>query len=671
MTNTRNPDAIRNVALIGGPKTGKTSLSEALLFAAGSVKRLGSVTEGTTLSDHLPEEKDKQHSIHMSLLPFETKGTRFNVIDAPGYPDFIGEAAAALAPCEVALLCVNAEDGLTFPGRKAWDLASGSGRARAVVVTHLDGGACEDFGAFVEDLGEKLGARCLPVVVPRDAELSGVSRVPLGGEAEGELAARRDALVEAVVEVDEEAMLAFLEEDTPPTEADAARLLRRSMVAGEVVPVLCCNPLDGTGVDELLEVLKACAPSPVDGPFYETEAGEVVTPDADGPSAFVFKTIIDQHIGKLCMLRVVSGAIAQADSLRLARTDKPIKLGNLQSVFGKEHHNAEAAGAGDLVAVAKVDDLETGDTLTAPGKDWAFAPFPAPKPMVTRAIETASAGDEAKMITALRKADAEDRTFVCERNEATGELVVHGVSTMHLETVLRGLKQRFGVELGMRIPRVPYKESCSVKADGHHRHKKQTGGRGQFAEVFLWLQPAERGTGLDFQDDTVGGSIPKNYMPAVEKGIVEEMNRGILAGCLVEDVEVHVTDGKFHDVDSDEASFKLAGARAFRDAFLKSNPVLLEPVYEIEVHVPVRFMGAITSDLNTRRAQIQGMDSVADTQIVRARAPIKEILTYSTALYSLTQGEGHYSMEFHDYEVMPPNVQQEVMAEYASRQKAG
>jgi elongation factor G len=655
-------DAMRNIALIGGPGTGKTSFAEALLHKSGKLARMGTIADGTTVSDFRPEEKEKGHSIELSLLHFDHAGRRFQVLDAPGYPDFVGEAAAALAACETAVLCVDAAHGLGFTGRKAWELAVAAGRGRCVVATHMDAAEL-DWPAWVAALGETLGARCLPVVVPQGtgAAFGEVTPVPLEG-GDGELGALADALVEAAVEVDDEVMTRFLQQDQRPSPDEAAHLLARSIAAGDLVPVLCVASLDARGVDAFLDFAGRCLPTPADGPFYRDDKDEAVPPGSPGVSALVFKTVIDPYVGRLSLVRVVSGEVEAGVPLQLARTQKLEKIANLQLSQGKEHVTVTRAPAGTIAAVPKIEALETGDTLCNAAHVRRFPPPTFPRPMVARAIEPANHADDAKLSTALKRAAAEDPTFLYERDESTGQLIARGISIVHLESVLRRIKERQHVEVKVDIPRVPMRETVRASADGHHRHKKQTGGRGQFAEVFLKVEPAERGAGLVFVDDTVGGSVPRQFIPAIEKGVRDAMAKGIIAGYPVVDVTVKVTDGKFHDVDSDEASFKMAGARAFRDGFTKAKPVMLEPLFDLEVAVPSRFMGAITSDLTGRRGHITGMDSLGDTQIVKVRVPQREVLTYPTALRSLTSGEGTFTSSFHDYEIVPANIQQEIMA---------
>jgi elongation factor G len=656
---------VRNLVFIGGPRTGKTSFAEAVLLATGAIPRAGSVADGSTASDFTAEEKTKQHSVYLSLLHATHKGRELNLLDAPGYPDHIGEAAAALAACETAVLFVDAGKGISFPSRKAWELAGQQGRARCVLVTHLDE-ADITWKDYLGELSESLGVRCVALAAPQGIgpAFKGVSAVPLAGDAPAELAALRDATIEAAVEVDDAAMTRFLESDWRPDETEAASLVMRSVVAGSLVPVLCAHAVDGRGVDVFLDFAGSCLPSPADGPFFKDDEGKPVPPGAPGTAAFCFRTVIDPFVGRLSVLRVVTGQLDAGHSLIVARTGKPEKLAHLQVTQGKDHKEAHSAVAGDIIAVTKVETIETSDTLHDPAHPRHFPKLSVPRPMVARAIELVNHADEVKLSVALKRAAAEDPTFTFERDEATGQLVVHGISTMHLDSVLHRIKERGHLDLKVEVPRVPLRETITGRAEGHYRHKKQTGGRGQFAEVFLKVEPAARGAGLVYVDDTVGGSVPRQFIPAIEKGVRDAMHKGIVAGYPVVDVTVSVTDGKFHDVDSDEASFKIAGMRAFRDAFGKAHPVILEPLLDMEVATPSRFMGAITSDLNTRRGHITGMDSLGDTQIVKVRVPQREVLTYPTALRSLTSGEGSFSFEFHDYDVVPPGVQHEIMASF-------
>jgi elongation factor G len=655
---------VRNLAFLGGHGTGKTTLCEAVLHTTGAIGRMGSVTDGTTVSDVHDDEKAKQHSIRLGVMHADHKGARFNLLDTPGFTDFAGEVWSGLAAAEMAVLVVDGPHGLSFQDSKQWGRAERAGRAHAVVVTKADQDEF-DYGELLTQLSETLNARCLALTVPDGTgkAFQGAQRVPFSG-GEGAVATAAEALVEAVVEIDEEAMLKFLEEDTPPSADEARDLLRRSIVAGEVVPVFVVSGLDGKGVTEMLDCMADVFPSPHDGPALLDQEDNPVPADSEGASAMVFKTLIDPYVGKLCLLRVISGQLSHGDTVTLARTEKSVRIGNLQSVQGKDHENVETAIAGDIVAVAKLEDVETSDTLHDPAHPRHMDGVHAPKAMAARSIEPENHADDVKLATALKRVHAEDPSFTFERHESTGELVVHGTSIMHIETHLKRITEDSKIPIKISIPRVALKETITGGADGHHRHKKQTGGRGQFAEVFLKIMPAERGTGFVFADKTVGGSGPTNFVPALEKGIAEALNSGVIAGYPVVDVEVHITDGKYHDVDSDEASFRKAGARAFKDAFQKARAVLLEPMLDIEVAVPSDFMGAITSDMTGRRGQISGMDAIGAMQIVKARVPQKEVLTYPTVLNSLTHGEGTYTAEFHDYEVMPSNVQQEIMAEY-------
>lgn len=653
---------IRNIALIGGPGTGKTTFVEAILHATGVIGRMGNISDGNTVSDFGADERDKKHSLQSSFMYTDHKGCHYNLLDAPGYPDFVGEATCALAGAETALLFVNPEPGVTFPSHKVWDLAGDLGRARGVVITHID--AVEfDPDAFVAKMSEELGVRCVPLNLPQGtgAALEGVKKIPLGET--NELQEQRQALLEAIVEVDEEAMTRFLEEDILPAEEQVHALMTQSIIAGEMVPVFFVSSTTGHGVKEFLDSAAIALPSPLDGPFYKDTEGRDIDPTRADPEALVINVVIDPFVGKLSMLRIISGNLSAGAVLHLMRTGKNEKLAHLQVMQGKDHKEVHDALAGDIIAVAKLDDLEISDTIAA-GNERTVEPLKMPKPMAARAIEPANHADELKLAEAIRRAASEDPAFSIERDEFTAELIVHGTSIMHIETLLRRITARSGVEINVKVPRVALKETVTGNSPGHHRHKKQTGGRGQFAEVSLVVEAAQRGEGLQFLDETVGGSVPKQFIPAIEKGVREAMGQGIIAGYRVEDVTVRVKDGKFHDVDSDEASFKLAGQRAFKDGFAKARPVLLEPMLDVEVAVPSRFMGAITSDMTGRRGQITGMDSKGDIQVIRATVPQRELLTYPTVLHSLTSGEGSYSAAFHDYEVVPSNIQQELMAEY-------
>jgi len=654
---------VRNLAFIGGPRTGKTTLAESVLVHCGAVQRCGTVAEGTTVSDYEPEEREKQHSVQLGILHAVFKSRLLNILDAPGYPDFIGESAAAIAACETAVMFIDAAKGLTFPGRKAWELAGRAGRARCIVVTHIDA-VNLDWKAMVSALSENLGCRCVAVVLPdgTGSSFAGCQLVPLTGGAAGSLGDAQQALIEAAVEIDEASLTRFLEQDERPSEVELSQLVVRSTVEGTLIPVLFVSAHDGRGVEEFLQYVSTCLPSPLDGPFFRNLQGEAVPPTAPGMSAFVFKTVIDPFVGRLAMLRVVTGSLELNMSPVNTRTEKSEKIHHLQVTQGREHLPVSAAVAGDIVSVTKIESLETSDTICDAAHLRRFVGLSLPRPMVARAIEPANHADEVKLSVALKRAASEDPTFNCERDESTGQLIAHGISTMHLETVFRRVKDRGHVEVKVSVPRVPLRETITGSAEGHYRHKKQTGGRGQFAEVFIRLSPAPRGAGLVFEDDTVGGSVPRQFIPAVEKGARSAMGKGIIAGYPVVDVAVSVVDGKFHDVDSDEASFKIAGTRAFRDAFLKCHPVMLEPLLDLEVAIPSRFLGAITSDLTGRRGHITGMDSLGDIQVVKARVPQREVLTYPTVLRSLTSGEGTFSSTFHDYEVVPGMVQKEIMA---------
>jgi elongation factor G len=665
-------EQIRNIAVIGAGGAGKTSLVDALLFKAGTVSRQGKVDDGTSLSDYTAEEKEVKHSLHASLLSLEHKGAKVNLLDTPGYSDFVGEAGLALGAADMALVVVSAVTGINASTRRLYHTARDMRLPMVVVVNRLDSDQAH-LEETLESIGSMFGTECCPILQP-DAVGPGFSRLVSlldAAEAAG-MEEQRGALVDSLVETDEEAMERYLEEGEVSDE-ELRTLLHRAVIGCAFVPVVGCSVSADVGVAEILDLLVDVGPSPLEGPG---RGGRKGGPDGEevrvkpgewaAPCVQVFKTVSDPYVGKLSFVRVWGGEMQSDHPLTLARTGKDEKLQNLLSVQGKDTESIPAVMTGDLAAVAKVENLETGDTLYS-GEAVVLDPIQVPPPMVSLAIEPTSRGEEQKLSTALKKLAGEDLTFHVERDATTHELVVSGITNLHLETHLKRLKDQFGVEVQTRIPRVPLKETVMAAAEGHHRHKKQTGGAGQFGEVYLRIRPNERGQGFEFVDKVVGGSIPKNFLPAVEKGIRESLESGVFAGYPVVDVIVEVYDGKHHPVDSNETSFKAAGSRAFKDAFLKAKPCLLEPIVDLEVEVPASAMGDINGDLNSRRGRIQGMDSVGNLQIIKAQVPLKEIQTYSTDLRSMTAGEGSYTFTFSHYDVVPAKVAEEIRAGFKAK----
>jgi elongation factor G len=669
-----SPSDVKSVALVGHADSAKTSLAEAMLFHAGAVKRQGRVVEGSTVCDFDAEEREVRHSIDAAVARADWKGRRILLVDTPGYPDFLGAALASFAAVESALLCVSATKGISVNTRRMWDAATQAGKARVLVVTKIDAENL-DLPALVQELREVFGPEVLPVNLPvgRGPRVSGVAsvlelpHVPRHEDVEGDEEEARRALVEKVVEEDEVLMTEYLEGGAPEhSRLEAA--LGSAIRNGRVVPVLFCAPERGIGVRDLLDFIAEELPGAggkVRHPIRDPEGVKEVLRGAGDPfAAIVWKTAIDPFVGKLSFLRILSGSFREGLEVLNPRTGHLEKLAHGFLPQGKEEAPVKEAVAGEIVVVSRLDRVATGDTLCDAKAPCRYAPLDLPESMIALAIEAKSSNDEQKLATALGKLMEEDPTFRVEVHRETHERVASGLTALHLQVVLGRLRRRFHLEVESRAPRIPYRETVLGKADGHHRHKKQTGGRGQFAEVYMRVWPRERGEGFEFRDSVVGGTVPRQFIPAVEKGCRTVLDEGILAGFPVVDLVAELYDGKDHAVDSSEAAFKIAGARALRDGFLKARPVLLEPVMRLQIVIPSRFMGEISGDLNKRRGRIQGMDTRGNLQMIEALVPLAEIAQYSTELRSLTGGEGSFSMEHDHYDIVPGPIAEQVIARH-------
>jgi elongation factor G len=670
---------VRTVALIGPADSGKTSVAEALAHASAVIGRKGTIDDGTTLADYEPEEKERKHSFQLAVLHLPRKSGALEILDTPGYPEFIADAIAALSIVETGVLCISAAAGVTFHARTLWARAEGAGVARAIVVTKL-GSPNVELDSVLEAITAAFGDRCVPVTIP-DAlgpKLTGVVDVlhppaDLPGGLKDRAATLLGTFVERVVEADEKLMETYLETGAVAPEA-LEKAIPKALVERTVFPVFFVDPVAGHGVAELARFVETYFPTAKDRGARAAagkDGTEVrVEPDSGGSlAAFVFKTVSDKAVGEIHCVRVLRGTIGHDTSFADPRSGKPVKATGLTTILGKDRKPLESAGAGQIVALAKIAiPLEFGDTLLAASEAGAFhLPKPEmPRPTVSLAVEPRRREDEQKISEALRKLVAEDPTFHIRRDPTTHELVIEGMSELHVQVQLQKLHRRFGVEVTTRLPRIAYKETIRGKAEGHYRHKKQSGGRGQFGEVYCRVEPMERGAGFQFVDDVVGGSIPRQFLPAIEKGMRSVLEGGVIAGCQVIDVQVSVHDGKFHEVDSDGISFEIAGRNAFKDAFVKARPILLEPVMSVTIAVPSHFMGAITGDLNGRRGRIMGMDSFSDQTVIKAHVPLKEIQQYSTQLRSVTAGEGSFSMEFSHYDPVPGAIQEQIVVDWAA-----
>lgn len=658
---------IRNIVLVGHNSSGKTTLGDAILFKAKATGRRGSVDDGSSVFDFEPEEKERRNTIDLAVASVHTQGREINILDAPGYPDFVGEAICGLNAAETAVICVNAVDGIRVNTRKMWDLAGKAGVARFLCINKLD----QDNARFVElvaSLRETFGKECVPVMLPvgtGDALKGVVSMITDHDKAPAELKALADEAREKLMEADDRMIEEYLE-GKPVTTEELIAALPKAFAAGKLVPILCTSAVKDVGVAEFMDFVARFAPSPLDeapkkgvDPAKKTEAARM---PADPMSGQVFKSIADPVVHRLSFLRIYSGTLASDHPLFNQRTGKSTRIGAMYKPFGKEHHACTEAVAGDIVCVAKVDDLNTCDTVCDPHAPVQYPKYEFPLSMVSMAVEPKSKQDLARMSESMHKMADSDPTFHFSRDAGTGELVITGRSKLHVEIILHRLKRKFHVEVITHPPRLALKEAILAPAEGHHKHKKQSGGHGQYGEVYLRLKPTPRGEGFKFTDSISQGRIPQQYVPAIEKGIRKTIEKGVIAGYPVVDVEVEVYDGSYHDVDSGPASFELAGSRAFKDAFAKSKPVILEPIVHIEITVPSRFMGDITGDLNSRRGRIEGMDSQGPMQVVRAHIPMMEIMDYETQLRSVTGGEGSYSTEPSHYDVMPHKLAEAVIA---------
>jgi elongation factor G len=685
------PEHIRNVAVAGHGGVGKTSLVEAMLFVTGAIDRLGRVDDGTTTTDFDPEEIRRKHTINASLAPVEWDGVKINLIDTPGYPDFVGEVVGALRVCEGVVVVVDARAGVEVQTEYVWARAADRDLPRLVVVNRLDRENAS-FDEAVEALRRRFGARVVPVQVPvgTEAALSGVvdlltmkAHVLQDGKeivedvpaALREAAqAARDRLMEVAAESDDALVETYLEAGAL-SDDELARGVLVGVRTGRVVPVLAAAAGRLVGVRQVLAAIARLLPSPADrGPVVGThprnDAEVRVAPDEQGPlAALVFKTMADPYVGRLSYFRVFGGVLASDSQVYNATRDKTERVGQLYVPRGKQQEATPQVGPGDIGAVAKLAETGTGDTLCAREAPVRLEPVAFPQPAISMAIEPKSKADEDKMGNALHRLAEEDPTFTVRRDAELKQTVISGMGESHLEIMADRLRRKFGVDVALTPPRVPYRETVKGKAQGQGRHVKQSGGRGQYGVCFLEVEPLPRGAGFEFVDKIYGGAIPNQFIPSVEKGVRKALEEGILAGYPVVDIRVTLFDGKYHDVDSSDIAFQLAGALGLKEAATKAGLVLLEPILNIEVRVPEEQMGDIIGDLNSKRARIAGMEPQGDgTTLVRAQVPQGEVLRYASDLRSLTGGRGSFATSFSHYEPVPAHIADRLVAE-AKRQK--
>ena len=685
-------DKIRNIALAGHSTTGKTSLSEAMLYTSGAANRLGTVDDGTTRSDYTEAEIDRKISISTSLLFCEWQANKINILDAPGYADFIGDAKAALWATDCAVVLVDGANGVEIGTDKAWGFAENFERPVVFFVNHMDK-EFADFDTVLEGLREHYGHGVVPFQLPANegvgfSQITDVLKAKLysyptdgSGKPEitdlpAELLAQvdglREQIVEAAAESEDELTEKYLEEGEL-SEEEIARGIRAGIINRTLFPVLYGDASRNIGTQQLLDFIVGQMPSPDQMPSKVAvkEGGEEESlPCApEGPlAAVVFKTI-SETVGDLSFVRLYSGTLGSGDDVYNSSRKVNERIGQVYSLSGHDRKDVASIPAGDMGALIKLKDTHTGNVICSRRQALDLGHLELPHPLIRIALEPKSRGDEDKISTGLQRIHEEDPSFAAGYDPELKQIIAQGQGELHLDVVLQKLQQKFGVEVERIEPRIPYRETITAKGEGHHRHKKQTGGRGQFGvafvkfgEVYLRIEPRARGAGYEFSDEIVGGAIPRNYVPAVQKGIVEAMDRGVLAGYKTVDLKVSIYDGSFHAVDSSEMAFKLAGSQAFQKSFLSAKPILLEPIYKVEVTVPEKHMGDVMGDLNSRRGRIQGMDPQGAFQVIRAEVPLAELYKYSTSLRSMTQGTGDYVMELSHYDPVPHEVAQKVIA---------
>lgn len=668
---------IRNVVLIGHGGSGKTSLAEAMLHKTGVTNRLGSVDEKTSICDYYDEEKEHQHSIQSACVHVTHAGKRINIIDTPGYPDFTGPAIKALPAAETAILVISASAGIETNTRKMFQLSTEANMPRMIVINKMDAENVV-FSELIKNIQETFGSQCRCANLPSADKSSVIDCIEneSGDSPLMDVGQAHTELIESVIEANDELMESYLGGEGISTEKIAAVFVE-ALEAGTVIPIVFTNARSESGIQELMDMIVKYTPSPVQAIPTQLKDGENVTElktDAAGPLAgLVFRIGFDPRSNmKYSTIRLFSGSIKSDTNMHRNDEKKGIRPGHILKAQGGETEQVDAGVAGDIITLAKVEELKIGD-LIHDGSLSGTIDMPAvPEPMFSLALEPATRGDEQKISSALERLCEEDPCFKTTRDQQTKELVANGLGDLHLRVTLEKMQNRFKLTVNTKEPKIPYRETITAKAEGHYRHKKQTGGAGQFGEVYLRVEPAERNSdpALQFSWDIFGGSIPGQFEPAVLKGINEIMQGGVIAGFPMQDIAVSVYDGKHHPVDSKEVAFRAAGKGAFTDALQKAKAVLLEPIVDMEVTIPSENVGDITGDLASKRGRVQGQDTLPGNFItIKAQVPLSEVTQYNSQLKSVTGGRGSYSMSLSHYELVPPNVQQQIVAQYAKKKE--
>lgn len=673
-------ESIRNIALVGHGAAGKTTLVETLLHHAGKLPNPGAVEKGNTVCDFDPQEKAHQHSLDSALVNFDYDGAHINLIDTPGFPDFLGQAIAVLPAVETAAVVINAQTGIEAVTQRMMERAGERQQCRMIIVNKIDTENI-DFPGLLDQIQDAFGKECLPINLPA----SGATRVSdcffnsTGDSDFSSVAAAHSTLIDQVVEVDEDLMALYLEqgEDLQPEQLHAP--FEKAMREGHLVPICFVSARTGAGIKELLDAFVKLLPNPTEGnsePLLKGEAATETSHSIPDPQqhavAHVFKVLIDPFIGKLGIFRIHQGTVTKDSQLYIGDSRKPFKVSHLFHVHGKEHPEVTTGIPGDLCAVAKVDEIHR-DVVLHDSHDEDLVHLRSsrfPTPLFGLAIRAATRGDEQKLSDTVHKLLEEDPCLALEHNAHTKETVLRGLSDLHLRITLEKMQQRYNLQVETKPPKIAYKETISQNAEGHHRHKKQTGGAGQFGEVFMRIEPLPRDAGFEFVSEVVGGTIPTSFLPAVEKGVREALQEGAIAGYPMQDVRAIAYDGKYHPVDSKEIAFITAGREAFLDAVSKAKPLILEPIVNLEVRTPADSVGAITGDLSSRRGRIAGTDAgPRGMTLINAQVPLAELEGYESQLKSMTGGHGSYNIELSHYDPVPGDIQQKLQAAHKKQQQ--
>jgi elongation factor G len=667
-------ESIRAIAFVGHGGAGKTTLAEALLAQTGEIPAAGTVERGNTVCDFDSLEKKHVHSLYSALVHFTHRDSHVYLVDTPGYPDFLGQAIGSLSAVDTAAVIVNAQNGIEMITNRMMQWAAKRGLCRLLIVNKIDAENV-DLPALLATIQETFGKECLPINLPAAQGTKVVDCFfnPSGESDFSSVENAHRALVDQVVEVDEDLMALYLEQgEINPDQLHAP--FERALREGHLIPVCFVSARNGAGVPELLEIFARLMPNPTEGnpPVFlkgtEAQSEEVVAvPDPKKHVlAHVFKVVVDPFVGRLGVFRVHQGTITRDTQLYVANGRKPFKVGHMFLLQGKEHVETDLLVPGDIAAVAKIEEIEFDAVLHDSHDEdhYRLRPLEFPQPMYGLAIEPKRRGDEQRISDVLHKLTAEDPCFIVEHSTSTHETVIRGLGELHVRCVLERMAEQYKVEVVTHPPRIPYRETVTGKAEGHHRHKKQTGGAGQFGEVFLRIEPLPRGAGFEFVDDVYGGAIPSQFIPAVEKGVRQVLEAGPLAGFPLQDVRVIVYDGKSHPVDSKEVAFVSAGKKAFLDAIQKARPIALEPIVDIEILAPDANMGDLAGDLSSKRGQVTGTQNLRGSMVkIKGLVPLSELNNYHSRLKSMTAGQGSYSIELSHYEAVPPTVQQQLVAQ--------